>query len=218
VKRTVETRTRVRLRFTKKGAARFLSHHDLMRFFERAIRRAGLPVKMSQGFNPRPRFSIAAALGVGVTAEREILDVEFNEGLDPAVVRKKLSQTLIEGIEVVAAGYAERKSARVTAACYQVRLPRSVAVPQGAIDILMGRDEVVVERKSKKTSKRVNIRPCILEIEESGSNVRLRLKITSNAAARPEEVIAALIGDPKLDRSRLQIVRTDLEVAPQEQV
>jgi len=213
----MDSSTRVRLRFTKKGWPRFLSHHDLMRFFERAIRRAGLPVRMSRGFNPRPKFSIAAALGVGVAAEREILDVELDEPVDPVVVRKKLSKTLIPGIEVVCADYARRKSARVAAACYEVRLPPDKEIGQHAIDALMVRDEVVVERTTNKTIKRIDIRPCILDIQKSGLTVRMRLKITDSGAARPEEVIAALTGEAHSDRNRLQIVRTDLEIQPDEQ-
>ena len=213
----MEVRTRIRLRFTKKGSARFLSHHDLMRFFERAIRRAGLPVKMSQGFNPRPKFSIAAALGVGVAAQNEILDIELDEAIDPAVVRKRLSQMLIPGIEIVSAGEARRKSARVAAARYEVRLPSDSDLPQGAVDALIAQDEVIVERTAKKTIKRINIRPCILDIQRSGPTVRMRLQITDSGAVRPEEVIAALTGEAEFDRNRLQIVRTDLELQPDEQ-
>jgi radical SAM-linked protein len=210
--------TRVRLRFTKKGTARFLSHHDLMRFFERAIRRAGLPVKMSQGFNPRPKFSIASALGVGIAAEDEVLDVEFSEPVAPTVVRKRLSEALIPGIEIVSAGRARRKSARVVSAWYEVRLPEDLSLPEDALEKLLARDEVIVERITKKKSKRVDIRPCILDIQNTGSSVRMRLGVTGSGAPRPEEVVAALIGEPDLDRGLLRVVRTAVELEPEEQV
>jgi radical SAM-linked protein len=213
----MDARNRIRLRFTKKGAARFLSHHDLMRLFERAIRRAGLPVKMSQGFNPRPKFSIAAALGVGVAAENEILDVELDEPVDPAVVRKRLAQVAIPGMEIIDASRAKRKSARVVAGLYEVQLPPDAELPEGAVDALLAQDEVIVERTTKKKSKRIDIRPCILDIRRSGPMVRMRLQITDTGAPRPEEVIGALAGEPGFERNRLQIVRTDLELAPDEQ-
>jgi len=209
--------TRVRLRFTKKGWARFLSHHDLMRFFERAIRRAGLPVKMSRGFNPRPKFSIAAALGVGVAAEREILDIEFGEKISPGVVRKRLAGVLIPGIEIISAEEARRKSARVASACYEVLLPEGVRLPKGAVERLMGSDKLTVERTNRKKCRRLDIRPCILDIHESGRTVRMRLGITDDGAARPEEVIAALLNETDFDRNRLRIIRTDVELAPDEQ-
>jgi len=211
-------RTRIRLRFTKKAGVRFLSHHDLMRFFERAIRRAGLPVKMSQGYNPRPRFSIAAALGVGVAAEQEILDVELAESLDPEVVRKKLSATMISGIEIISAEGVEGKPPRAESAWYEVLLPPDLDIPQDAPQRVLAAEEVVVERIGKDDEvKRINIRPYILEILTSGKTVRLRLEITDSGSARPDEVVAALAAGAGLDRNRLKIVRTALEVQPDKQ-
>lgn len=211
-------RIKVRLRFTKKGEVRFLSHHDLMRFFERAIRRAGLPVKMSQGFNPRPRFSIAAALGVGVAAEQEILDVELAEPVDHEIVRTRLSQTMIKGIEILSAEYASGKSARVVSACYEVELPAGCEIPADAAAALMARDEVMIERAGKNDKiRRMNIRPYIRDIQNTGKTLRMQLEITDTGAARPEEVIAALAGGKEIDRNRLKIARTALEIEPPDQ-
>ncbi|HUU69948.1 MAG TPA: TIGR03936 family radical SAM-associated protein [Planctomycetota bacterium] len=211
-------RTRIRLRFTKKAEVRFLSHHDLMRFFERAIRRAGLPVKMSQGYNPRPRFSVAAALGVGVAAEQEILDIELAEPVDPQVVRKNLSATLISGIEIISAEGVEGKPPRAAAAWYDVLLPPDLDIPGDAPQRLFAADEVVVERTGKDNElKRINIRPYILEILTSGRTVRMRLEITDSGSARPDEVVAALAAGADVDRNRLRIVRTALEVQPDKQ-
>ena len=210
--------SKVRLRFTKKGEARFLSHHDLMRFFERAIRRAGLPVRMSQGYNPRPKFSIAAALGVGVAADQEILDVELDEPIDPQVVRKKLSETLIKGIEVVSVELPAGKPARVISARYDVHMPPELDIPESAVEQLLARGEVIVERVIKnKQTRRINIRPYIREIQKTGRIIRMQLEITDSGAARPEEVVTALAEGVVIDRSRLKIVRTALEVGPDAQ-
>lgn len=197
---------------------KFLSHHDLMRFFERAIRRAALPVKMSQGFNPRPKFSIAAALGVGVSAEQEILEIELEEQLAPDFVLRKLSQTLINGIAITSAEYTGGKPARISGASYEVQLPLEFVLAEDAAQTLLARELVEVERiaKNKKT-RRVNIRPYIRNIHAEGSTVRMELAITDSGAARPEEVIAALAAGQEIDRNRLRIVRTTLEVEPQEQ-
>ena len=209
------TNSKIRLRFTKKGEVRFLSHHDLMRFFERAIRRAGLPVKMSQGFNPRPKFSIAAALGVGVAAESEILDVELAEPMDPELVRQKLAGMSIPGIELLSAEPTPGKTERVASARYEVLLPPEVELPADAVDTLMARQEVPVERAGKdKQPRRINIRPYIREIHIAGHVVRMQLEITDSGAARPEEVVLALAADQKIDRNRLKIVRTALETEP----
>jgi len=193
---------------------RFLSHHDLMRFFERAIRRAGLPVKMSQGFNPRPRFSIAAALGVGVAAQQEILDIEFDQPVDPEVVRRRLAEASVPGIRIVSAERPVGRPAKVIAARYEVHLPPQISIPPDAVASLLARDEVPVERSIKdKQTRRINIRPFILDIQQSGQTIRMRLAISDSGAARPEEVVAALAAG-EIDRNSLRIVRTALEVAP----
>ena len=209
---------RIRIRFAKKGDKKYLSHHDLMRFFERAIRRAGLPVRMSRGYNPRPKFSIAAALGVGIAAENEILDIEFDERLSPEVVRNRLADRMPPGIEINQAEALPRKGARVSAAWYEVTMPGKAEITSQAIDTLLEQDEVYVERTAKdRDVRRINIRPHILEIQKRGSTLRLHLAISANGAARPEEVIAVLAGSNPIDFRELEIVRTTLETEPDQQ-
>lgn len=209
---------RVRVRFAKKGDKKYLSHHDLMRFFERAIRRAGLPVRMSRGYNPRPKFSIAAALGVGIVAENEILDIELDERLSPEVVHNRLAGRMPPGIEINQAETLPRKGTRVSAAWYEVTLPDNIEAANQAIDTLLEQGEVYVERTAKnKDVRRINIRPHILEIQKRGSTLRLHLAISANGAARPEEVIAVLAGSNTVDFRELEIVRTTLETEPGQQ-
>jgi len=185
-----------------------------MRFFERALRRAGLPARMSQGFNPRPRFSIAAALGVGVAARDEILDVDFDEPIAPELVRRKLAGVMIPGIEITSAEGSDHKLARVVAGSYHVQLPPEVAIAPDAVAGLLSQTQLMVDRSINKKTKRIDIRPYILDIHVLGSTVTMRLAITESGAARPEEVIAALAGTQQVDRNRLQITRTALEVEP----
>jgi len=89
---------RVLFRFSKEGEARFLSHHDLIRLFERALRRAGLPVRMTQGFNPHPKFAILSALPLGLEGEEEALEVHFDNPVPPAEALERLAAQLPPGI------------------------------------------------------------------------------------------------------------------------
>ncbi len=86
--------------FTKKGTMRFISHLDLMRLFTRALRRAELPVKMTQGFNPHPKFNIKRALKLGLESDGEEASVVLNEQVLPEEFMDRLQRQLPEGIEI----------------------------------------------------------------------------------------------------------------------
>ncbi|MEW5899766.1 MAG: TIGR03936 family radical SAM-associated protein, partial [Bacillota bacterium] len=91
---------RYRVQFSKEGPARFWSHLDLVRNFERALRRAGLPMLYSQGFNPRPRFSFAAPLPVGMAGEKEYLDLELEQNISPREIFFRLSRVFPPGVRI----------------------------------------------------------------------------------------------------------------------
>src|SRR5262249_30288930 len=109
-----EFMVKVRLRFAKRGKLRFTSHRDVARAFERALRRARLPVAYSQGFNPHPKISWVGAAPTGVASEAEYVEIQLVEHLDPEVVRASFNAALPEGLTVLEAvragpgGLAER--------------------------------------------------------------------------------------------------------------
>lgn len=86
--------------FSKKGAMKYISHLDLMRLFMRALRRAQLPVKMTQGFNPHPKLSIKRALKLGLESENEEAAIVLKECISAEVFRVRLQQQLPKGIEI----------------------------------------------------------------------------------------------------------------------
>ena len=91
-----------RLRFVKQGRAIWISHLDLMRVFQRAFKRAGLPLKHTQGFNPRPSVSIALPMSVGVSSQCELLDFDLEGMTLPGdEITQRLNDALIEGVEVL---------------------------------------------------------------------------------------------------------------------
>ena len=94
---------KVEFRFAKRGALRFASHHDLMRLWHRALRRAGLPIRLTRGFNPRPRVVFPTALELGVESEDEVVEIELAQWVPLARFRERLARELPEGIELAGA-------------------------------------------------------------------------------------------------------------------
>ncbi|MCW8133640.1 MAG: TIGR03936 family radical SAM-associated protein [Planctomycetota bacterium] len=94
-------RQKVEIRFEKSEAVRFISHHDLMRAFQRAVRRAALPVRLTEGFNPRPRIVFPAALEVGVASLDEVAELELNECIPLSHLKERLARTLPPGFTLI---------------------------------------------------------------------------------------------------------------------
>lgn len=98
---------RVRLRFAKRGRLRFASHRDVARAFERAVRRAGVPVAHSHGFNPHPRLSWVGAAPTGTASEAEYVEIGLTAPVDPAALAGALDAALPDGLDVLASVTAE---------------------------------------------------------------------------------------------------------------
>ena len=96
-----ELRHKVAIRFAIEGDLRFISHHDTMRLFERALARASLPVKFSEGFNPRPKLSLPLPRGVGIASDCELLVIQLDSGLEPSAVRAGLAEQMPTGLTLI---------------------------------------------------------------------------------------------------------------------
>lgn len=91
---------KIGFKFAKKGLMKYISHLDLMRLFMRAMRRAGLPIKMSEGFSPHPKLSIKRALKLGLESESEEASIVLRGWISPEDFKEKLQKELPEGIEI----------------------------------------------------------------------------------------------------------------------
>jgi radical SAM-linked protein len=91
---------RIEFSFSKKGLMKYISHLDLIRLFNRALRRAELPIKMTEGFSPHPKLSIKRALKLGIESDKEEASIVFKESVDPIDFRERLGKQLPEGIEI----------------------------------------------------------------------------------------------------------------------
>ena len=158
---------KLRIRWAKRGRLRFTSHRDFQRAFERAVRRAGLPVAYSAGFSPHPKISYAGAAPTGTASEAEYVEVSVTIRVDPAVVRTQLDTALAPGIdvlEVVEAG-AGSLADRLEASHGSITLP---GVPydaaQQAVVAFLAAAEVPVERLTKDGTRRFDCRAAVVRL------------------------------------------------------
>ena len=143
-----------RLLFSKVGRARYISHLDLMRTFQRAFARAGIPIKHTEGFHPHPFVSIALPLSVGYSSQCEILEFGLLEGTSHGEVPARLTASMPEGILVHECYPAQRKIKELTYVNYIMNLEYPEGRPQEAepaMRELLSRDSLVVQKKSKKS-------------------------------------------------------------------
>jgi radical SAM-linked protein len=162
---------RIRVRFAKRGRLRFLSHRDVARSVERAVRRAGIPVSHSHGFSPHPRLSWIGAAPTGVASEAEYVEIGLTRPVDPAALAAALDAALPDGLDVLAAAVAEGTALaeRITASAWRIELP-GVAVDdlRRAVAALLAADAVVVERVTPSGRRRIDVRAALVAVEVSG--------------------------------------------------
>jgi radical SAM-linked protein len=194
---------RLRLTFAKGAALKYISHLDLARTWERVFRRAGLPVAHSQGFNPRPRFQIAAALPVGVTGQAELLDVWLTESLAPQEVLVRLGAASPLGLEPLGAMEVDLRQpslqSQMRAAVYRavVRSTETVDAISTRIEALLELPTVPRQRQHKGKLRTYDLRPLIQSVKveqgQEGEQVLImHLQASPQGAGRPDEVLDAL--------------------------
>lgn len=159
---------RIRLRYAKRGPLRFTSHRDFARAFERAVRRAGVPVAYSQGFTPHPRISYVGASPTGVASEAEYLELGLQTVVDPERLRVALDRALSPGLDVltaVEAGPGPGLADRIDASHWRIELDGvSPEAARSAVATFLAADEVLVERMTKQGRRRFDCRSAVTSI------------------------------------------------------
>jgi radical SAM-linked protein len=159
---------RVRLRFAKRGRLRFLSHRDVARSFERAVRRAGVPVAHSHGFSPHPRLSWVGAAPTGTASEAEYVEIGLTRPVEPGALATALDAALPEGLDVLAAAVAEGASLadRIEASSWIVELPGvEPAALRDALAALLAQESVVVERVTPSGRRSIDVRAALVRAD-----------------------------------------------------
>lgn len=191
-----------RLLFTKTGDAVWMSHLDLMRLMQRAFKRAGLPLKHTQGYNPRPSVSIALPLSVGVESIRELLDFELDGAeVSNDEIKRRLNHALVDGIEVLSVYGNGRKIKELTHLYCAVTMEYDRCLPDEAetearLEALFARESLVVEKKSKNGSVAQDIIPMMRStiVEQYGNHtIEIRSIICcQNPSMNPMQIAAAV--------------------------
>jgi radical SAM-linked protein len=195
---------RIRLRYAKRGRLRFTSHRDFARAFERALRRAEVPMGYSAGFSPHPKISYVGAAPTGVASEAEYLEIGLARVVDPEQLRAALDAVLPDGLDIDEAVVAGPGSLaeRMHASLWSIDLPGvDEATATAALEIFLARDEVGVERLTKTGRRTLDTRAPVLRATVSGASpgptgeVRATMTLVVRQVTptvRPDDVVVAL--------------------------
>lgn len=197
-------------RYRKGDEVRWISHLDLKRTLERAMRRAALPLQLTEGHNPHPKLSFGPPLPLGATGDAELLALRLHEAADPAAVKERLNRELPAGIEIVEAwalpGYKKKETfGNLDVADYRITVTGAFEAKGIADRVrkLLESEELLVRRGGNRPEREVDLRPMILSLVVAGSGedgieLQARLQTGSHGGARPQEVVDLLgLGDER---------------------
>lgn len=192
---------RLRVTFARGDEMKYITHLDVMRFWERALRRGEIPVAYSEGFSPHPQIALAAPLPVGVTSDAELMDVFLETVMTPAAFTERLAPQLPPGVSVIHVEEAgltlPSLQAEVRAAAYDVDIG-AVAAPAAAdaVDSLLSAASFPWEHKREDETKNYDLRALIHDIavepRDEGVRLKMLLRADNSGSGRPEQVAAAL--------------------------
>lgn len=217
---------RLRITFSKTGPTRFIGHLDVARTWERALNRAKLPVTYSQGFNRRPKIQFATATPLGTTSSCELLDVWFDQRLDPAEAHEKMMSRMAPGIAIISVEEVPLSGAALQMLTRETTYEATIAADlisyeklSVRVQEMLAADSLPRERYVKRKRKQYDLRPLILDLttkpsptEEEASQLIMKLVLEPSKTGRPDEVLAEIGVDP-LD---VRVHRTEMVLADEE--
>ena len=203
--------------FSKEGYAKYTSHLDINRLFRRSIRKQGIKLAYSQGFNPHPKMSFGQPLSLGYEAKREVLEIETQENYQCWYIKDKLSDAMPQGIEIIDCIFCpdniKSLAANAEYAIYEVKFPEIVNLNDYLNDYL-GQNRIIAAKKNKKKEiVEIDIKEKIREIVLYNNNIMsLKLDCGSLSNLSPELVISTFIkfSGLKIDRSDIEVCRTKI--------
>ena len=213
-------RYKYRVKYTKGSELRFVSHLDLMKLFQRAVRRAGLPIGYSHGFNPHQLMSFGNPLSLGMTSIAEYCDMEFDTETDPEEITKRLRAVMNDGIEIIRISRLPQQvltaMAELRACEYEAALDRKIDGLGEKIKAFMAQKEIIALKKTKSFLKETDIRPDIFEMEDISddetSKIRMLLAAGSTRSLRADLTVQAFydfIG-AEYDKYKVVFRRTEM--------
>lgn len=211
---------KLRIKFSKSGSMKFIGHLDMMRYFQKAIRRAKLDIVYTGGYSPHQIMSFAAPLGVGLESNGEYLDIEVNTASTSAIMMDQLNQVMVDGMKILSIKElpedAGNAMASVAAASYfvgfrQGKLPDFDLTSQ--LEVLKEKETISILKKTKKSSAELDLKPFIFELKKVEDKEEIYMLVDASSAGniKPKYVLDALyaINNMELDEFDLQITRQD---------
>jgi radical SAM-linked protein len=199
---------RIRIRYAKRGPLRFTSHRDFARAFERALRRANVPIAFSQGFTPHPKVSYASAAPTGVASEAEYLEIGLQARVEPDELRRALDAALSPGLDIMDAveAHGGNLAERIQASKWRIELPGiDTDSAKGAVRAFLDAPEILVERMTKQGKRTFDTRAAVIglsvvnltvsepsEVNDSGCAILDVVVRLASPTVRPDDVLSGL--------------------------
>lgn len=184
---------KIRVRFSKQGQMKFIGHLDMVRYFQKVMRRGEIDVAYSEGFSPHQKMSFAAPLSVGVLSKGEYFDMEVNSTLSTKEAIERINEQNVEGVKVLSYKLlhdnAKNAMAVMSAADYFVYTD---IFTNDDITGFINQDSINVIKKTKKSEKEVDIKPLIYSIKKEDNGIFIKLAQGSAQNLKPELVVTAL--------------------------
>ena len=212
---------KLRLKFSKNGPIKFIGHLDVMRYFQKAIRRAEIDVKYSEGFSPHQVISFAQPLSVGATSDGEYMDMTVNSMVSTTDIMDKLNAVMNEGIEILAVeelgDSSEKAMTAAYAAKYRIKF-RENSKPDfdwiTAFSDYLAKDKLPAMKKTKSGEKEIDMKPLIFDcdIDKNSQSVTLLLSMSSTATLKPTLLFEGLFNSigKEFSKNALDIHRIDI--------
>lgn len=207
---------RLRATFKKTGRAKYISHLDLNRCMLRIFRRSKLPVWYTEGFNPHPYYSFALALSLGFESDCEIMDFNITDDNMPlSVIKDRLNEVMPEGMGIVDIAPQKNKITVIAKAEYEFDLKADdVQGVYDAVEKLLAADEILIEKKTKKGIKTVDLKPdteiVSLENAEGAAHMVMRLPAGTKTNYNPTLFVEALRKSCEIPFEMVNICRTGI--------
>ena len=211
---------KVRVKFSKTGAMKFIGHLDIMRYFQKALRRADIDIAFSEGFSPHMIMSFAAPIGVGVESYGDYFDMELKSWDSSEEMMGRLNNAMVEGMKILSMvqvpdGKASKAMSLVAAADYHVSFREGYIPCDGWQDKFvefMNQNQITIVKKTKKSEQELDIKPLIHQYHIDGD--RLFMQVTTGSAMnlKPDLVMEAFFAYLRKEWNPLAILVTRLEV------
>ena len=187
---------KVRIKFSKEGPVKFIGHLDIMRYFQKAIRRADIDISYSMGFNPHQIMSFASPLSVGHESSGEYFDIELNTMTDTEDIKNRLNEVMTDGIKIIKVAALDEGEgnamASVAAADYLVRFCDKLTLPDDFKEKLTDyyeQEHIYVTKKTKKSEKEIDLKEGIYKLQVRDDGVFMQLDAGSGSNLKPGFVL-----------------------------